>query len=200
MLDRFSLPAPVHGHYHRTVNRAERERNVTTSLGTHIAIVLLSLSLAGDISASSTNTYDYSPDRCDYVISFPSVPRLSKLYAENLGTFTSANLDYDDGVFLRAECIPIDVNAGITADSLLEVMKSYVALNGLQYASYESGADESGQYIDLRAYKSVAGEAGTFRVRSYVGTQSYLSAYAGSPSEIYPTAAILLFFKSIRLK
>jgi hypothetical protein len=173
---------------------------VIRDLGRQIAIVLLSVSVAGEANADSANAYEYSPDRCDFVVSFPSAPQLSKLYAENVGTFTSANLDSDHNVFLRAECIPIDKNDSFTADSLIEMMKSYVALNGLKYASYETGADKNGQFIDLRAYKSVAGEAGTFRVRSYVGTRSYLSVYAASPSEIYPTAAIMLFFKSIRLK
>lgn len=146
------------------------------------------------------NAHDYSPSGCGYVISFPSVPELSNMNADNVGSYTSANLNRNDGAFLRAECIFIGADVSLVADSLLERMKLYVAANGLQYASYETGADELGRFVDVLAYKAVGGEMGTFRIKSYAGEHSYLSIYAASPSEIYPTGEITSFFMSVRKK
>ncbi len=162
---------------------------------------------AGSQASLGATPYVYSPDGCEYTVTFPGMPRLANGFQPGMGDYVQAqyeNVGRAGGYyFVRAECIAIgkEIAARMNnKDILKQQIVAYAVSNGVQNAEYGYEEDGLGKHVHVRGFKTIDGVPVTFAAKMYVGSRSFASLAAGGPSASYPRQGVYEFFRSLKRK
>jgi len=160
----------------------------------------------GQASLRST-PYVYSPDGCEYSVTFPDMPRLTNGFQPGMGDYVQAQYENvgraGEYYFLRAECVPISREIATrmgNKEILQQQIVAYAVSNGIQNPEYGYEEDALGKHVHVRGFKTIDSVPVTYKGYMYVGSRSFANLSAGGPSASYPQQGVHEFFSSLRRK
>jgi len=156
--------------------------------------------------ANKSNELQYSPDGCEYSVTFPGIPKLTNGFQPGIGDYLQAEYasgGRKSGFFVRAECIPVESSVAAELnqkETLQKQIIAYAVSNGLSNPEYSYGEDRLGKHVRVRGFKTIDDTLITFEGYTYVGNSSLISLYAGGSSATYPQSGVYEFFRSLKRK
>lgn len=157
-------------------------------------------------AANKSKELQYSPDGCEYSVTFPGIPKLTNGFQPGIGNYLQAEYasgGRKTGFFVRAECIPVESSVAAELNQKERLKKqiiAYAVSNGLSNPEYSYGEDRLGKHVRVKGFKTIDDVLITFEGYTYVGNISLISLYAGGSSATYPQPGVYEFFRSLKRK
>jgi hypothetical protein len=163
---------------------------------------ILLVSLFAGFVLPVTNAFSesvFQAEGCEYRVSFPGPPEIRTLYTPHTGNIQSATYYLaKKETFMRAECIPMQLNQLNLAEFAKETMIPFAENNGLENTEYEFRNDSLGFLGRARGFKTIDGRITTFEILIYFGKTSFIALYMGGTSNTYPAPEIAVFVASAK--
>lgn len=140
------------------------------------------------------DTY-FSPNNCEFSISFPSHYEAQYGYGPSGGRFDVASWA-QRGSFLKAECAVInrpDTLQEYVRNTLTQAAKAF----GLYGFTVTFSDKNAGKIATLTGYKNIEELNVTYQISFFAGPRTALIVYTGAESRRYPTQEISRFINSV---
>jgi hypothetical protein len=168
---------------------------------------MLAINLAtGLMSSPASAQVAFQPPNCEFRAVFLFAPDITTatMNDENGNpqreTIASLNPIIDGKPnFFRAECMVVPVPRAIEEKTLLEDMQTIASGNRLKKAVAWIEKNPSGEMVG-HVRGEITDSAATYvlDIRRYLGSQSILDVWVGSPPDIFPSQGNLIFLKELR--
>lgn len=154
------------------------------------ATVAVLVILVGEAQAEP---FRFSPDGCEFAVSFPTQPKLKSISSGPLSDQLEAELS-GGGSLLRATCaVGISFRTGQAKTAILE----YFTTNGMKNAEASASATAYGFKVEGRAVKMISNTWVTYAVAWHIAGRSALVMGVASASADFPTSTIWDFQSSL---
>ena len=193
-------------------SRPDRDQRVLFLIIWPLTVALLmfgqvSSSRADAAPTAAASSFEYSPEGCDYVVTFPNEYRtyeVDRVTADGSGTVTilGAETSADAGdVGLKAECGALDYDVtALTREAMQPAFDQIAAELGLSMPTFEWEESPLGKVSTITGQKGDNSPPLMVQVINYHGPSSILTVYLISEAGDFLNDSMLDFKRTVRLR
>ncbi|MBK9255537.1 MAG: hypothetical protein IPM42_08630 [Saprospiraceae bacterium] len=186
-----------------------------------VICIIYTLSFADSISSNhshketsptiNSDIIVYKPKNSEYKLNFNKSPTISKISTKILDEYFDGEMalvkDTIELCIIKSEYYKIgtEIVDFQNEENIVQMLKDYSAYQGYKAITINYAENELGKIGSVRGYKIINDRLNNeiktvYESYHYFKDDHYLSLYAASPSDKYPTVSITEFFRSVSAK
>lgn len=160
-------------------------------------------------AASADASTKFQPRGCEFSVEFPGKPKISELYAPELGKYETAQYEggnggINDAYMCYAEGVVLAPALNVVAHADPEVFlrnmtKTYADAIGLANVTYEFDDSGVAPRMTIKGYKIVGGTRAMYSDLVMLGNGSFIRLGVGCAAHVFPQRAMSAFLESVRM-